>query len=69
MWRFSARKDLRRHLEWKIEEQRCDVSCTTERRGSPHKLVCTKNQESYERRVAQRSGDLAALARLRAGVQ
>jgi len=34
--------------------------------GSPHVLVCTKNQASYERRVAQRRADLDDLTRLKA---
>jgi hypothetical protein len=40
--------------------------CSTERKGSPHVLVCTKNQASYERRVAQRRADLDDLTRLKA---
>ncbi len=28
---------------------RHDVGCSTERKGSPHVLVCTKNQASHER--------------------
>ncbi len=65
-WHFRARQELRSHLEHQIQRQRCDLDLTTERRGSPHTLVCTKNQASYERRVRQRRDDLAALAQLRA---
>jgi hypothetical protein len=36
----------------------------TERRGSPHTLVCTKNQASYERHVAQRKQDLTHIKTL-----
>jgi hypothetical protein len=35
-----------------------------ERTGRPSSLVCTKNHASDERRVQQRTADLAALARL-----
>jgi hypothetical protein len=42
-----------------------DVGVTTERRGRPYSLICTKNQASYERRRKQRARDLADLKRLR----
>lgn len=66
VWRFKAREAERRHVEDSIRQGRCDVNCSTERKGSPHVLVCTKNQASYERRVAQRRADLDDLARLKA---
>lgn len=66
VWRFKAREADRRHVEDSIRQGRCDVDCSTERKGSPHVLVCTKNQASYERRVAQRRADLDDLTRLRA---
>jgi predicted 2-oxoglutarate/Fe(II)-dependent dioxygenase YbiX len=65
-WRFKAREAERRHVEDSIRQGRCDVDCSTERKGSPHVLVCTKNQASYERRVAQRRADLDDLTRLKA---
>jgi hypothetical protein len=40
------------------------VDFTTEKRGSPHRLVCTKNQAGYLRRCAQRENDLKERARL-----
>jgi hypothetical protein len=66
VWRFKAREADRRHLEDSIRQGRHDIDCSTERKGSPHVLVCTKNQASYERRVAQRRADLDDLARLKA---
>jgi predicted 2-oxoglutarate/Fe(II)-dependent dioxygenase YbiX len=66
VWRFKAREADRRHVEDSIRRGRHDVDCSTERKGSPHVLVCTKNQASYERRVAQRRADLDDLARLKA---
>jgi hypothetical protein len=66
VWRFKAREADRRHVEDSIRLGRHDVDCSTERKGSPHVLVCTKNQASYERRVAQRRADLDDLARLKA---
>jgi len=65
-WRFKAREAERRHVEDSIRQGRCDVDCSTERKGSPHVLVCTKNQASYERKVAQRRADLDDLTRLKA---
>ena len=64
VWRFKAREADRRHVEDSIRSGPHDVDCTTERKGSPHVLVCTKNRASYERRVAQRRVDLDTLQRL-----
>jgi predicted 2-oxoglutarate/Fe(II)-dependent dioxygenase YbiX len=66
VWRFKAREADRRHVEDSIRLGRHDIDCSTERKGSPHVLVCTKNQASYERRVAQRRADLDDLTRLKA---
>ncbi len=66
IWRFKAREAERRHVEDSIRQGRHDVDCSTERKGSPHVLVCTKNQAGYQRRVAQRRADLDDLARLKA---
>ncbi len=66
VWRFKAREADRRHVEDSIREGRHDIDCSTERKNSPHVLVCTKNQASYERRVAQRRADLEDLTRLKA---
>jgi hypothetical protein len=61
--RIGAAQAERSHLESSIRHFRCDLDFTTLRRGSPHSLVCTKNQASYERRALQRKDDLEALAR------
>ncbi len=66
VWRLKAREADRRHVEDSIRQGRHDIDCSTERTGSPHVLVCTKNQASYERRVAQRRADLDDLTRLKA---
>ena len=58
-WSLKAAQPIRSHVETTIANARCDVDTHTERRGSPHILVCTKNQASYQRRVAQRTQDLA----------
>ena len=62
--RFPRRKELRRHLHAQIDDNKLDVTHVTERKGSPHALVCTKTQASYERRLAQFHEDLTQLEKL-----
>ena len=64
-WMLRAAKQIRTHVEDTIRRARVDVDCETLRRGSPHTLICTKNQNSYQRRVVQRKQDIADLAVLR----
>jgi len=61
-WTLKAAQLVRSHVEATIKNARCDLDVRTERRGSPHGLVCTKNQASYKRRVAQRNQDLADIS-------
>jgi predicted 2-oxoglutarate/Fe(II)-dependent dioxygenase YbiX len=65
-WAFKAAETGRRHVEESIRQSRCDLHLTTDRRGRPYSLVCTKNQASYDRRAQQRQQDLVHLARLEA---
>jgi predicted 2-oxoglutarate/Fe(II)-dependent dioxygenase YbiX len=62
---LKAAQQFRSHVEGEIRTARADLDVTTERRGSPHGLVCRKNSASYERRVAQRQRDLADIAVLK----
>lgn len=55
--RFPMNKQRRQHLHQQIDEHRCDVKHVTERKGSPQTLVCTKTQDSYERRRKQYGAD------------
>lgn len=64
LWLFKAAQTYRSHVEDSIRNHRCDVDCETRRQGSPHGLLCTKNQASYELRRTQRQHDLEAQARL-----
>ena len=57
-WRFKAKELDRDHVQQSIQQGRCDLDCTVERKGSPHVLVCTKNDASYAARVRQRKADL-----------
>ena len=63
-WQLKAVEARRRHVEATIQRHQSDVICSTLRVGSPHTLVCTKNQASYLRRVEQRNRDLTVLASL-----
>jgi predicted 2-oxoglutarate/Fe(II)-dependent dioxygenase YbiX len=61
-WALRAAQQVRAHVEDEIRRAHADVECETLRRGSPHSLICKKNQATYNRRVAQRKQDLADLA-------
>lgn len=63
-WTFKAVEARRRHVERSIVDNCCDLDRETVRRGSPHSLVCTKNQASYERRIRQRAHDQENAQRL-----
>jgi predicted 2-oxoglutarate/Fe(II)-dependent dioxygenase YbiX len=64
-WTLKAREEIRSHVEGGIRTAGADLDTRTERRGSPHGLVCRKNSASYDRRVAQRRQDLADIATLK----
>jgi len=63
-WSLKAAEPRRRHVEQSIQDNRCDLDTTTDTRGRPYTLVCTKNQASYEGRVCQRQQDLKHVAQL-----
>jgi len=63
-WIFKAAEADRRHVMDTIRRAGCDVDTKTDQRGRPYSLVCTKNQASYNRRVAQRTQDLKDLSLL-----
>ncbi len=63
-WVYKAAEAKRSHVEGTIRSARSDVDYVTEKRGSPHSLVCTKNQRSYEARLARYEADVALLRRL-----
>lgn len=52
-WALKAPEDRRSHLENIIQQNQCDVDCTTSRSHRPYSLVCTKNQASYRRHAEQ----------------
>ena len=63
-WRLKAPQDRRSHVEHSVRNATCDLDLTTERRGSPHVLVATKNEASYRRRAEQRRQDLEHVSAL-----
>lgn len=63
-WVLKAVEAERSHVEDSIRRAGSDLGTTTDRRGRPYSLVCTKNQASYERRAEQRRQDLKDLALL-----
>jgi hypothetical protein len=63
--RFSMRQERRDHLENTIHNNNCDLDCKTERRGSPHTLVCTKNTASYQEKLKTYHQDQKHLAMVR----
>ena len=64
--RFRAVQERRSHLENVIRNRGCDVDCRTERVGSPHTLVCTKNTASFQARLKKYHDDRGHLATVRA---
>jgi hypothetical protein len=63
-WRLKAVQDRRTHVEQSVRTATCDLDLATERRGSPHTLVATKNDASYRRRAEQRRQDLEHVSAL-----
>jgi hypothetical protein len=62
--RFRMAQNRRSHVESQIRSYDLDMSCTTERRGSPHTLVCLKTRRTYQRQCEQHHADCAAMSAL-----
>jgi predicted secreted protein len=62
--RFRIRQDRRSHVESQIRILRLDMSCVTERAGSPQTLVCTKTRRTYQRQCKQHQDDCGAMSTL-----
>ncbi|EIC21171.1 2OG-Fe(II) oxygenase [Thiorhodovibrio frisius] len=56
-WRLKAGQQARDHVSHQIRTAQCDLDLTTDKRGRPYTLVCTKNQASYAKRLRQRAAD------------
>jgi hypothetical protein len=64
--RFSIKEQRRQHLEHEIRHHKLDLNVTTERKGSPYTLVCTKNKASYQEELTTYHQDRERLATVRA---
>ena len=62
--RFPLRKELRKHLHRMIDACHLDIDHVTERRGRPFTLICTKNRNSYKRRLAEYAEDILQIRSL-----
>ena len=62
--RLPLAKRRRQHLHQIIDGNGCDLTHVTERRGSPHTLVCTKTIASYEAACRIHERDTKNLARI-----
>jgi len=69
VWRFRVRQDRRSHLENQILNQHLDMSCVTDRKGSPQTLVCTKTRRTFQRQCEQHRADCASMSALIAVMQ
>ena len=56
-WRYKAAQAKRSHMEATIRSSSCDIDYHTSKKGSPHTLVCRKNQNSYYSKGEQRKRD------------
>jgi hypothetical protein len=63
--RFRVGETHRNHLQHSIRNGKCDLDCKTEKTGSPHTLVCTKNTNSYHDALKKYHEDLKHLAMVR----
>lgn len=62
--RFRLRKDLRQVIHREIDRLGLDMTHVTERKGSPHALVCTKTRATYERACGRYEADRVEMGRL-----
>ena len=61
VFRYPVRQEIRRHLREEIGHADVDLECTTERRGRPFTLVCTKTAAGYEKRVERHAADIDSI--------
>lgn len=61
---FKVAKASRRHIHETIKVLGLDIDHTTERKGSPHTLHCTKNRNGHKRRLAEYSEDIRYIEHL-----
>ena len=65
VYRFRYGESRRKHLEGNIRSNKNDLTCSTDRTGSPHTLVCTKTIASYQVKLKEYHRDQENLATVR----
>ncbi|MCX7418042.1 MAG: 2OG-Fe(II) oxygenase [Planctomycetia bacterium] len=63
--RLRARQQIRDHVNNNIRNSECDLQTTTDTKGSPHTLVCTKTTASFERSLKTYHEDVKHLTSIR----
>ena len=63
--RIRKPQAMRSAVEHFVRDHQFDLDMTTDKKGSPHTLVCRKNDASHQRSLKRRSDDETLLARLR----
>jgi hypothetical protein len=63
---IRRRQDERMRVEEFIKQHFLDLDCQTIRQGTPHTLLCTKNDRSYQRALQWREKDEEMLRKLEA---
>jgi hypothetical protein len=64
--RIRKREEMRNLAENFIHRHHLDLDLSTDKNGSPHSLVCRKNDASHQRALKRRSEDETLLAGLKA---
>lgn len=61
---IPARQELRESLSLLIDRMNLDIDYTTDASGSPHKLICKKNRNSFARRIKEYEIDIKKIQEL-----
>lgn len=61
---FRVRQDRRSHLEAQIRKDGLDMTCVTDRKGSPQTLICTKTRRTYQRQCERHRSDTDSMRTL-----
>ena len=62
--RIPVRQDIRLHISSNLDRSGIDIKHRTEKKGSPHSLICTKTRGTYDSRMKQYRGDVTEFRRL-----
>ena len=62
--RIAARQDIRSHISDQVRRSGIDIEFRTEKKGSPHTLVCSKTRGTFNNRMKQYAEDVKEMRRL-----